>query len=576
MKHVTFFLIIVLSCVVPVLDVSGIVDVGTDPFGGANQHSVQYTTNMINYYVYPLPDGLDYAESVLDDAFTAWADVTPDLRFIRVDSVQESNLQINWVKDFGGLHIGYALGANFIEIGLGDSSCGDTWRGYHPSTIQNIAIHEIGHILGHDHSPDPNNIMYPNLQNKQYLHESYEQTTAPGYIHYFPLCTSRNISSYDLQISADNTDSFDVYFIPSHDEFDNFVDGSFQYYSDSQCWAKNVQEFRGTCNDLSRDAGLLVALPSSEFDGLVKLSIVLQETAPGSVSENVVVRRDEPKSSLGSFTGLSKIASDKKHYKFGDIVTISGKLIESNRGDKIEVIIRDPTGTDVSKTGIRATSSGDFETLAILTSRAEGEYTASIYGIHDVVLATIKFSVGNKAPIEVDAANIDNTAPLIIIPSNLVVRPSNNSGAFVNYSVKAIDNVDGVVSPECGPIAGSFFPIGDTTVTCSASDLAANRASKSFMVTVESVIPSRIKETAGSWCKGDGGDHVFVDTVRYMIDNNIVSDAKEPGTESGIKVPKWIKNNMCLWSAKIITDDEFVESLEYLIVHNIIKIGRSP
>ena len=55
-------------------------------------------------------------------------------------------------------------------------------------------------------------------------------------------------------------------------------------------------------------------------------------------------------------------------------------------------------------------------------------------------------------------------------------------GAPVTYDVSASDEHDGTVTPTCDPPSGSTFPIGSTTVNCSAQDSAGNRATKSFLV----------------------------------------------------------------------------------------------
>ena len=46
------------------------------------------------------------------------------------------------------------------------------------------------------------------------------------------------------------------------------------------------------------------------------------------------------------------------------------------------------------------------------------------------------------------------------------------------------DNVDGPIATSCTPVSGSVFPIGATTVTCSATDAHHNTGTASFTVTV--------------------------------------------------------------------------------------------
>jgi hypothetical protein len=52
------------------------------------------------------------------------------------------------------------------------------------------------------------------------------------------------------------------------------------------------------------------------------------------------------------------------------------------------------------------------------------------------------------------------------------------------FQAEATDVVDGSVAVSCTPASGSTFPIGTTTVNCSATDAAGNTAEGSFTVNV--------------------------------------------------------------------------------------------
>ena len=90
---------------------------------------------------------------------------------------------------------------------------------------------------------------------------------------------------------------------------------------------------------------------------------------------------------------------------------------------------------------------------------------------------------GNSASGDQSITVRDVEAPIITVSENLTVNATNTSGAIVNYHVSALDNV-GVVSLTCNRDSGSNFPIGDTPVTCTASDAAGNSVSGSFVVSV--------------------------------------------------------------------------------------------
>lgn len=84
---------------------------------------------------------------------------------------------------------------------------------------------------------------------------------------------------------------------------------------------------------------------------------------------------------------------------------------------------------------------------------------------------------------------VDTTPPTLTVPASLELNATNAAGAVGTYSASAIDLVDGVVAVTCAPPSGSTFPLGVTTVTCSASDAASNDASAQFNVTVVDADP---------------------------------------------------------------------------------------
>ena len=72
---------------------------------------------------------------------------------------------------------------------------------------------------------------------------------------------------------------------------------------------------------------------------------------------------------------------------------------------------------------------------------------------------------------------VDTTAPTIDPHANVIVSTTNPSGTAVTYVSPAThDAVSGNGVAVCAPISGSVFALGNTTVTCTASDAAGNAA----------------------------------------------------------------------------------------------------
>jgi hypothetical protein len=81
---------------------------------------------------------------------------------------------------------------------------------------------------------------------------------------------------------------------------------------------------------------------------------------------------------------------------------------------------------------------------------------------------------------------IDDTDPTISVPGDIAVAATSSSGATVNYAVSAEDPApaSGIRSLGCDHPSGSLFPVGKTTVTCTATDNAGHSTSAHFNVSV--------------------------------------------------------------------------------------------
>jgi len=79
----------------------------------------------------------------------------------------------------------------------------------------------------------------------------------------------------------------------------------------------------------------------------------------------------------------------------------------------------------------------------------------------------------------------DATAPVVTVPAPITVVATSASGVAVTYAVTPADALDSTPALSCAPASGATFPVGTTTVNCSASDDAGNAASASFTVTVD-------------------------------------------------------------------------------------------
>jgi outer membrane protein assembly factor BamB len=77
----------------------------------------------------------------------------------------------------------------------------------------------------------------------------------------------------------------------------------------------------------------------------------------------------------------------------------------------------------------------------------------------------------------------DHTPPTLSLPATVTALGTSQSGGVVTFTVSATDP-DDTATASCSPPSGSVFPVGVTTVNCTASDTAGNTATGSFLVVV--------------------------------------------------------------------------------------------
>jgi parallel beta-helix repeat protein len=99
---------------------------------------------------------------------------------------------------------------------------------------------------------------------------------------------------------------------------------------------------------------------------------------------------------------------------------------------------------------------------------------------------------------------VDNTPPVLTLPSNLTAEATSPSGAVVTFTVSAEDDFDGTVPATATPASGSTFPLGITTVNVTAHDASGNTATGTFTVTVRDTTPPIITSPANITAEATG------------------------------------------------------------------------
>lgn len=123
------------------------------------------------------------------------------------------------------------------------------------------------------------------------------------------------------------------------------------------------------------------------------------------------------------------------------------------------------------------------------------------------IFGEVKYTANDAIPIPNDQGRlllllVDRSPFFDPAPADVTaVADEDTGGAVVTYPDPNVDDVRTSATVDCLPASGSTFPIGDTTVTCTATDTAGLTATAEFTVTVEpwtdlaAVNPARYLDT---------------------------------------------------------------------------------
>ena len=133
---------------------------------------------------------------------------------------------------------------------------------------------------------------------------------------------------------------------------------------------------------------------------------------------------------------------------------------------------------------------------------------------------------GNTTSVAFPVTVTDVAAPVVTAPAAQVAEATGSDGAVVDYpAVSAQDDVDGSLSPDCDHASGARFPLGVTTVTCTATDAHGNTGTAAFAVTVQDTTAPEVEVPATVVVEASGPLGTAVDlpavTVHDAVDGSL-------------------------------------------------------
>ena len=190
-----------------------------------------------------------------------------------------------------------------------------------------------------------------------------------------------------------------------------------------------------------------------------------------------------------------------------------------------------------------------------------------------VILSVIVFagSVNSVFAVEQSKANL---IPKITTDGDLYV--DSEIPIQIPFSVTAVDGFENIIPVECDKTPNTIFNTGKTTVRCMAVDSFGNEIRESFVVTVgyEIVqIPDWFKQTAKFWASQVMSDEEYIRTLDFLIDEKIihVPHTKIPKDNPDSNIPVWLKTNAEKWSKGEISHDEFSIGIQWMLDNGLVQ-----
>ena len=230
----------------------------------------QEVVNKYSVYVHLLSEWQSDSKNIIFDVTNSWH---------KSDKINNVNHVFDTeFKEYNANQLQEINGKSYVELKHEFSDCQEEWQPMLYRKAVDTVRHEIEYVQGQQLSTDPNVSVYPNIENQNYDNSEQQLKIKNGFAQFFPICTSKDVTSYDYSVKTDNKDlGFDVYFVSSSIEREQFGNSEFNFYTELGCYVQNKQSYSGTCENIKNDGGLLVVFPDDLKPWTTKVTVNLYE-----------------------------------------------------------------------------------------------------------------------------------------------------------------------------------------------------------------------------------------------------------------------------------------------------------
>ena len=402
------------------------VDMGFDERDMIN-NAFSYWKNSPQITSYDLYDGISYASSQLpfDDNFG------DELEFSDTGTDESNLIYIEWIKEYGSQKLGHALPVTIegneysnIQIAMGDSFCNGSWEPYSKKYMTETLIHEVGHVLGFDHTDDQNDIMYKSVSSAfpiEYANCSLteiiepEQVSikenmivilSPGETHDI---TNEIVKVVNEQVSINESV---IYILTPENiqettnEIVKVVNEKINIDENAIAIITNEEQEKHTTNEIVKVVNEQVSIN----ENIVFILTPEEDTSKEIANEIVKVVNEKiniDESVVAIITpeevSIIEITTEKDNYKTGEVIEISGTVPKNS--NQFQIYITDRNDKLVTSLEITPNINGNFiaSITSDLTWNTPGKHTLKTTGLENDAETTFDFTM----VIETDSNNQD-------------------------------------------------------------------------------------------------------------------------------------------------------------------------